>query len=340
MANLSYSQFQTRNDYWPTQKWQVEQPKFLGLNEKILQNLNQKLSTDFTHIRSFLIAYKGYIVFEKYGEGFSNDNHHEVCSVTKSVTSALIGIALQQRVLKNVDQKLMNFFPEFNSAKLDSGFHQITLKHLLTMSPGFNCNDTPFFDLWHTSKDPIKFTFNLKLIKEPGNELKYNDPAIHLLSVIISKISGIKTIDFAEKYLFSELGMQKPIWQEDKSGNNWGNFRSSYKPRDLLKFGYLYLNKGNWNGKQILQKEYFKASTNKQISGELFGFPTNYGYLWYIGNYSGIKTFSASGYGGQFIYIIPDMDMVVACTSNLDRHYGENFGLVPEFIIPLSKNQK
>lgn len=248
----------------------------------------------------------------------------------------MTGIAIKNGFIKDVNAKLMDFFPEYDTAGLDLAFRKITLAHLLTMSPGFNINDTPQFDPWHTNANPTNFIFRLNVEKQPGSELKYNDPAIHLLSVILKKATGLRSIDFAEKYLYSKLGMEPPDWQRDPQGNNWGNFRSSYRPRDLLKFGYLYLNKGRWEDETIIDPEFIEASTSTRISGEMFGFRMNFGYLWYIGNVSGVKLFNASGYGGQYIYVIPEMETVVVCSSDVDRHHGDNYGLISQFIIPLA----
>ena len=104
-----------------------------------------------------------------------------------------------------------------------------------------------------------------------------------------------------------------------------------------MKIDYLFLNNGRWRNEQIISKDHIEATTSVQISGELFGFQTSYGYLWYVGNYSGIKTFNASGYGAQYLFVIPEAKMIVVCTYNTDRHYGKNYGLIGDFIIPFAK---
>jgi CubicO group peptidase (beta-lactamase class C family) len=323
--------------YYPTTKWKTGDASRFGISKKSLHDFDQVIISEFKHLRSFLISVNGYIIYEKYGQDFSNEKFHEVCSVTKSITSALIGVAITNGFIDSLNQTAVEFFPEYADEITDARFKKITIKHLLTMSPGFECGENPCFDLWQKSDNPTQFIFNTKVIGEPGNKLKYNGPAVHLLSAIISKVSGTNLLDFGDKYLFSKLGIKKPFWYTDPQVNNWGNFRSLYRPRDLMKIGYLFLNNGRWENEQIISKDHIEAATSKQISGKLFGFQTNYGYLWYVGNYSGIKTFNASGYGGQYLYVIPEAKMIVVCTSNTDRHYGKNYGLIGDYIIPLAK---
>ena len=323
--------------YWPTTEWKTGKASQFGINEKTLIDFDNVIKNEFQHLRSYIISVDGFIIYEKYEQDFSKDKFHEICSVTKSITSALVGSALTNGYIYSLTQPVFEFFPEYANEISDPQFKNITIKHLLTMSPGFECGENPCFDEWQQSPNPTEFIFKKKLIRDPGTVLKYNEPAVHLLSAIISKVSGTNLIKFADKFVFSKLGIKKPFWYADPLGNNWGNFRSMYRPRDLMKIGYLFLNNGKWEGQQIISKAYIKAATSVQISGELFGFQTDYGYLWYVGNYSGMKTFSASGYGGQYLYVIPDAKMVVVCTSNTDRHYGENYGLIGNHIIPIAQ---
>lgn len=131
---------------WPTNGWQCAKPEELGLNAGIFNSLDNKLSSDYTHIRSFLVSYQGTLVFIKYGREYSKNDFHQVCSVTKSFSSAQNGIALKNKLINDLDSKIIDLFPEYDTESLEPHFREIQLSHLLTMSPGFTINDTPFFD--------------------------------------------------------------------------------------------------------------------------------------------------------------------------------------------------
>lgn len=234
-------------DYWPTQDWRSSAPEDQGLDAQTLVSMDRYIQTQVPHIYSTLVVRHGYIVFEKYYRGDA-DLHYEVASVTKSFTSALIGIALDKGVLRSLDQKVLDFFPEIPVAELSPHVADLTLRHILTMTAGFNwTEETPWS--WPQSEDWPSYILHIPMASDPGQAFTYNTPSIHLLSVILSKASGLSTLDFANQYLFKPMGIEPSQWTTDPQGRNNGGRGLYLRARDMAKFGYLYLNNGQWDGK-------------------------------------------------------------------------------------------
>lgn len=295
--------------------------------------MEQHITEKLPHVRSVLVVRHGQLVFEKYYQETDRNSYHEVASVTKSFTSALVGVALKLGYIKSLDQKMMDFFPEYVRPDSDPKTKEITLKHLLTMTTGRTWSERDL-ERWTTSGDWFKYAVDLPMSEAlPGTKFNYETPASHQLLRIVAKTSGMSASKFAETHLFKPLGISTPQWRADYQGHNTGGFGISMKARDLAKFGYLYLHQGEWDGKQIIPADYVKESTRKQNEG---GFPENegYGYQWWVTTVKGHEAYFAGGFGGQFIYVVPDLDIVVIIASNLDRPHIENRNIVGEFIIP------
>jgi CubicO group peptidase (beta-lactamase class C family) len=261
-----------------------------------------------------------------------------VHSVTKSVTSALIGIALDQGYLKNVNQKLCEFFPEYITDDLDPRKKEISLKHLLTMSTGLKWNDWgPEMRFWYTSPNWAKFTIELPQEKNPGAVFNYNSSTSHLLSIILSKSTKTGTLNFAKQNLFEPLGIQSAYWHQDPQGYYIGGFGLALSARDLAKIGFLYLNNGYWNGQPIVSEYWVRESTGQQIQANqhpIYG-SFGYGYQWWVKKVDGCSSFRAWGRRGQFIVVVPELDLVIAVTSDPAQphpptsiHYSPLFDLV------------
>jgi CubicO group peptidase (beta-lactamase class C family) len=287
---------------------------------------------------SLLVVRNGYLVFEKYYSWGSPDKYAVVHSVTKSVTSALIGIAIDRGYLKGVDQKLSEFFPEYLADESDPRKMEITLKHLLTMSAGFRWNDRgPVMRFWYTSSNWAQFTIQLPQDNNPGDVFTYNSSVSHLLSIILSKSTSVSTLDFARQNLFEPLGIKSAYWHQDPQGYYIGGFGLGLSARDLAKIGYLYLNNGYWNGQSIVPEYWVKESTAQHIQASrspLYG-TFGYGYQWWVKDVDGCSSFRAWGRRGQFIVVVPDLDLVLAVTSETAQphpptstHYTPLFDLV------------
>jgi CubicO group peptidase (beta-lactamase class C family) len=337
IANSAFAQTQDR-DYWPTSGWKISTPEMQGMDSEKLSVADEFIQERLPDAFSLLVVRNGYLVFEKYYSWGSPDKYAVVHSVTKSVTSALIGIALNKGYLNSVDQKLIEFFPEEITDDLDSRKKQITLRHLLTMSTGLRWNDRgPVMRAWYTSPNWAKFTIQLPQEKNPGDVFNYNSSASHLLSIILSKSTKTSTLDFARQNLFEPLGIRSAYWHQDPQGYHIGGFGLGLSARDMAKIGFLYLNKGYWNGQSIVPEYWVQESASQQIRAfrhPIYG-SFGYGYQWWVKKVDGCDGYRAWGRRGQFIVVVPDLDLVVAVTSETAQphpptsiHYSPLFDLV------------
>lgn len=312
--------------------WEVSAPEQQKMNSKILDEMDTYANKNFSQIHSILIIRHGNLVFEKYYNGYDQHKIQHINSVTKTFTGALIGIAIDKGYIKDINSKLVDFYPEYVTAKSDPRIKDITIEHLLTMTSGFAWQDWGDGLKAEESKDPLKYIMERPFDSQPGEKFNYNSGGFYLLSAIITKSTGMKASAFADKYLFSPLGIVSWEWWEDKY--TLGGLGLNLRPRDMGKFGLLYLNDGQWNGDKIVPAEWIKASTIKKNDG---GVPhgENYGDHCWVTTVHGYSAYFAGGYGGQFIYVVPALDLVVAITSGWDRHHEEHrLILVDKFIIP------
>jgi CubicO group peptidase (beta-lactamase class C family) len=205
VENSVFSQSKER-EYWPTNGWKSSTPEVQGMDPAKLEMAVEFIENRLPDAYSLLVVRNGYLVFEKYFRRGSPEKVSVIHSVTKSVTSALIGIALDKGYLDALDQKLIEFFPEYNTSKLDPVKKKISLKHLLTMSAGFRWDDwgsTMF--LWYRSWEKLKYSIQLPLENNPGDVFNYNTSLSHMLSIILSKSTNSTTLEFANRSFFEPL---------------------------------------------------------------------------------------------------------------------------------------
>ncbi len=308
-------------------------PEDCSMDSSILKDMDKHIVKDMSQITSIMVLRKGSIVFEKYYRG-NEQSLRDLKSATKSVLSSLIGIAIRERFISGVDQKVIHFFPQYSNSIIDQNVNKITVKNLLTMTSGIPYSySVQGYDQWRAGENLIGDAFENMLISEPGQVFNYNDPGVHMLSGIITKSTNMRAELFAKKYLFGALGIEHYTWDTDNQGNNIGCSELKLRTMDMAKFGQLYLNKGKWKENQIIPRSWVEESTSKQNEG---GAPSeeNYGYLWWVTQVEGHSSFFAMGYGGQFIYVIPDLEIVTVITSTLEAHHEENRDLISKFIIP------
>lgn len=313
------------NDFKIT-KWQEPFAVENGINSRRLEEIKTYIKGKLPHIRSLIILQHGHLVLEEYFQGYNKDDYMQLASATKSFSSALIGIALTEGMINSLDQRLVDFFPEYVTSDIDIKINEITIRHLLTMTSGLDW--PPPHVTEKTKNDDITYAFKLSVSEEPGQIFKYK-PDSHILYWLLQKITGMSIKDIADQYLFKPLNITQCDWL-----TNFFNYHGLFlRSRDIAKFGYLFLRRGSWNGKRIISEEFIQDSTKKQIDG---GFPENedYGYLWWVKTVKGHSAYFAGGFGGQYIYIVPDLDIVIVTMSNLDRPHQENRKMIEEVIIP------
>ena len=256
-------------------------------------------------------------------------------SVTKCVLSALTGIALKEGVLRDLDITLGESLPDVPIDKQD-----ITLRQLLTMTSGMPFTDKiPEMPRWLKSKNWVEYLLTLPLVHRPGKKFTYSTGNTHLLAAVINKYLDGKLREFAQTELLNPLDFGNPYWEIDPQGIPFGGANLFLPIRDMLKIGYLYLQKGYWKGKQLLTQEWVSESTTSKVTAKD---PFEYGYGWWLRDYrlsdqiTPVSVICACGWAGQRIYIIPEMEFVAAIISKADLWaVTENLDkLLGEFVLP------
>ncbi len=295
-------------------------------------------------IKSLLVNRNDVLVSEEYFGDGGLDSLNHVRSVTKSVMSALIGIAIDKGFVQDVNRTLTELLSSVVDS-LDEAKGQITIQHLLTMTSGFQwdeMNNVTEYNNWVLSDDQIKYILNRPLVDTPGQRFNYNTAASHLLSVILTEATGMSTLDFAKQYLFTPLGIESVAWGRFEQGYYNGGADLQLRPQDMIKLGRLYLEQGIYNSSQIIPSEWIANTTQVQIStNNAVPFGPNYGYLWWMGRENNHDLYFANGYGGQFIVNVPDLNLVVVATSewrSLGGRAGEQWynvlNLIMSMVLP------
>jgi len=330
-------------DKVPSGMWELSAPEEQGMDSSILNKTEDVIKKDYPAMTSFLVVRHGRLVYEKYFGDMHKDKTQHVFSVTKSIVSALTGIAIQKGHIKGVDQKLSELYPEYvNKPGVDPRVKDITIEQMLTMTDGLESVGANF-DAWLQSDDWILEALKCRMLSDPGKKFIYNTGIAHVVGGIVAKTSGTSLKDFADNNLFIPLDIKNYIWLTDTSGRYSGGHLLYMTPRDMAKIGYLYLMDGKWNGTQIVPKEWIKESfTERADSGD----GKKYGYFWWLYEKwdsvrgKSIPIYSADGYGAQHIFVIPEHDMVIVytCEPYSPVNKGEQTkNIISECIFPAIK---
>ena len=311
--------------------------------------LNEALedADDISDLYSLLIGRNGDLIIENYYNRHGPDSLHDVRSVTKSITSILVGIAIDKGFITSSDQLMHEYLnPIVNNFLTDK--LTISVNHLLSMSGGFEWapfGDWSEYSNWRNAADQIDYIMGKQIIHTPGLVFNYNDAASHLLSVIVEEAVGLDLLEFAKLYLFNPLDISPRPWITDNRGYPLGCVALYLTSKDMYKIGKMFLQNGIFNGKRVVSEEWIQKSTEVHIStGAVIPFGANYGYLWWIDDTDGIKFYMAMGYGGQFIVVAPEKNLIVVATC--DWHLNENLtsqnwyntiSLIINKIIPAAK---
>lgn len=272
-----------------------------------LIEFEKKIKKD--HIDSVLVQNDNRLIFEYYRNRKMKEKQHKIYSITKSVLSILVGIAIDKGFIKDTNTSIVDFFPEYN----DDANNDITVKHLLTMTSGLHW---PGNNRMIPSKNWVDFVMQQEKVHPPGKEMVYSCGSSHLLSAILQSTTGVSTEDFANKHLFTPLGITNYKWNKDAQGVNIGGFGLSMKTADMLRIGSLYLNMGKWKSKQIVSARWVKESTRPKVK---IDDTTSYAYHWWnIALENQTATFfCASGYEGQYIIVAPEYKLITVFTSSI-----------------------
>lgn len=302
------------------------------MNQEKIKELEKIINKDYSNITGLVIQKNGTNFYENYFNEYTVDNAIHIYSVTKSVVSTLIGIAIDEGDIKSVDQKVLDFFPHYTIKAGEKTIQDITIKHLLTMTAPYKYKTEPY-EKFFTSQNPIVDA--LDLLGGDGSIGAFNYSAIggtHILSGILSKAIGRSILDFATEKLFSPLGIKVPHnivirdkeehfaimndkntrgWAVDSQGLNTASWGLFLTPMEMAKIGQLYLNNGVWNDKQIVSAKWISESTREHSRCIQWG-NLAYGYLWWLIDE---ESYAAMGDGGNIIYVNTKTQVVISIAS-------------------------
>lgn len=342
-------------NYWPPAgDWRTSLPEQVGVNSDLLYEADRYIRSAAKRINSLILIKNGQMVFEKYYNGFHRDKPQHICSVTKGIVSALVGIGIDQGYIGSVEQTVVDIFGDESFQSMHYMMQGVTVEHLLTMTSGiysrYNSNgNEPMWDRMLRSGNWAEFILHLPVVEKRFGRFDYTSMNSHLLSTIVAKTSGMGTCEFANRYLFDPIGIgyvhsvqalqpDFPIdedilcWKSDPQGCSIGGFDLRLRPIDLARLGYLYLRMGEWEGKQIISRTWIEQSVKPHVKGE----HSDYGYQWWVSD----GYYSAQGFGGQSVYVLPAIDSVVVMTSKSDSRgtYGRGTDVIlNKFILPSIK---
>ena len=314
-------------DYWPTAGWRISTPEEQGLDPVLLGQMFDAIEDRSLNVHSVVLVRNGVIVAEAYYSPYGQNTRHVLYSVTKSFVSALVGIAIEEGYIESVDQPVLGFFPDRAFANPNSRKDAMTLEHLLTMTAGLDWEEgTPTYMAMYRSQDWVSYVLDAPMVAEPGDQFVYCSGCSHVLSAIIQQATGMNTLEYAQSRLFEPLGITNVYW--DSSGIPIGGWGLEITPRDMAKFGYLYLNDGVWEGQQIVPAEWVRTSVGEHVgtNGSL-----GYGYQWWT--YPSLDAYTAIGRDAQLILVMPALDVVAVFTAELDDA-DVLFELTEEFVAP------
>ena len=327
------------------------------MNQEKIAGMEAIVAADYSNMAGMVIMKDGKAVYEKYFRGCTEADRIHVFSVTKSILSILIGIALDKGYIHSVDQKVLEFYPEYTVKKGEKTIQNVTIKDMLTMTAPYKYKSNPYTK-YFTSMDWVKFSLDVLGGKGQIGEFRYA-PIVgpDILSGILGRAAGQSVFEFAKEYLFAPLGItvEKTItfhskeeqmafykatdisgWVAGPTGVNTAGWGLTLSPVDMAKIGQLFLNGGMWNGNRIVSEKWVSDSTSEQSRWKQRDLP--YGYLWWIDEQD--NGYAAMGDGGNIIYVSPDRNMVVASTSLFYPRAKDRIEFIKKYVEPIFEEEK
>ena len=296
-----------------------------------------KAGAALPRLRSLLVSHRGELVLERYYGGARASQAANIKSASKSIISALVGIAVSRGFITSVEQSIGDYFPELLKDP-EQRKRAITIEDLLTMRSGLESTSGRDYGAWVQSPNWVRYVLTRQLIDQPGTRVEYSTGTSHLLSAILTKATKSSTWQFAQESLARPLGFALPRWTQDPQGIYFGGNEMSMTPRQMVRFGELYLHDGRVGATQVLPKDWV-AKTRVPRGRSRWGSDREYGYGFWIRDLAGHDSYYAWGYGGQFVFIVPDLELVVVTTSRTDvsterrDHLGAIYELVEQQVI-------
>lgn len=309
--------------------WPTSTPEEEGIDPAALAEALQIAQEKYLGLHSLLVVRHGKLVSETYFAAYQADTPHPLYSVTKSFTSTLVGIAIEQGLLVGVDRPVLDYFPGMPVKNQDAQKTGMTLEDLLTMTSGLDWQEgDPFYNAMYMSEDWVRFVMNIPMRADPGEEFNYCSGCSHVLSAVLQHQVGMSTLEYADRNLFRPLGISNYTWDADAQGIAIGGWGLSLTPRDMAKLGQLFLQGGVWQGRQVVPAAWVSAATDSYIGT---GGNVEYGYQWWVD--PAVGSYSARGRYGQVVYVVPEKDLVVVVTAQASDD-DPIYVLIEDVILP------
>ena len=274
-------------------------------------------------LRSLLVSYHGQIVSEYYAKGVRSTSLANIKSASKSLISTLVGIAIDRGLITGLREPIASWYPELRQDK-DPRKQRITIEDLLTMRSGLESTSGRNYGRWVQSPNWVRFALTRPMVANPGDGMQYSTGSSHLLSDILTKVTGVSTWQFANDTLARPLGFTLARWPTDSQGIYFGGNDMLLTPTQMVSIGELYLHRGLMNGTQVVPAAWVDTSCVPRTAS-VFDGDRKYGYGWWMQEFQGGSACFAWGFGGQYIMVFRDLDLVVVATSSTDVN-DERFG--------------
>ena len=287
-------------------EWETDTPENHNVNKDVLNELNNSLLD--TEVTTSVIVKDGKIINEYYKDGYNDKITVPIHSCSKSITSSLIGIAIDKGYIESVDVPVSNYIPEIQNK-------DITIRHLLTNTSGIQSVENEWYE-WRASNNWIDYILNKPMVSTPGTTFSYSTGNTHLLSAIMQKATGKTLFEFGKENVFDKVGMKSINCDSDTQGISDGGNGYTLTSRDMARYGLLYAQNGKWQDEQIVPQKWIEESTSVQFERD--SGTADYGYQWWVRTFGDkkYKAYFAQGFGCQFIFVIPEINLVVTFSSN------------------------
>jgi len=295
-------------------------------------------AAELPRLHGLLVSHRGQLVLEYYAKGHHANRLANIKSASKSIIATLVGIAIERRLIAGVREPIARWFPELRTDP-EPRKRAITIEDLLTMRSGLESTSGGNYGRWVTSRNWVRFALERPMVSEPGTSMEYSTGTSHLLSAILTKASGKTTHQFATEVLAKPLGMTLARWPRDPQGIYFGGNEMLMTPRQMIAFGELWLNRGRAKGAQVVPASWVDTSCRPRTRSR-WDPDREYGYGWWTQTFRGHRACFAWGFGGQYIFVFHELDLVVAVTSSTtvsDERRGyrrQLFDLLETHILP------
>lgn len=297
---------------WPMPGWETAAPADLGF-DPALPELLTNAAQAAPSVTGVVVTRHGAIAAEYWADGWGPDDAIDIRSCTKSVVGTLVGRARHDGLLPDLSTTIGDLIPERIPPGADPAVAEITLWSLLTMTSGLQWDWQTDYQRIEAAEDPVAYVLGQPIVAPQGTFYAYNSGGSHIIGLMVAAAAGMPLEDYAREALFEPLGIVPATWRRYPQGEVIGGYGLQITPQEMARLGYLYLRGGEWNGERLIATDYIAQSTTVQASGDPTG-GTPYGYQWWITDATGYQAFYALGYGGQYIYVVPALDLVVAVT--------------------------